>query len=1221
VEPGSPIGPSTARHFTTTPASEGTDRVRRLADALDRVARTVRTLLVIRAVAWILAAAVGAALLVALVDLGLRLPAVLRGVLLAAGIGGVAAGVWTMARPAWRARPGRAALAHRIERIEPALAGRIAPAVDLLPKVDEPGETGAIARAGVERAGIDAGRVNAWEILRWSGAGGSLGALLAGVAAIGLLAVTTPDMVRIGAARVLTPWTDASWPKRYGLTDLTGVTVHPADEALAVRVAVGPGDPGSRVRVEWRVGDEREGRTPMAAQPGRTEQGRPYERLIDPVGIRPGDDEVTMRYRVVSPDDRTGWTRVRLVRPPEVRSARVRLDPPAHAAGAPGLAGFRTGDRDLPTGDATLGPVLEGTALVLTWTFSSAVRAVEPEAWSDAPLDITRPDDHTVAVALTPGSPVRVTPRVENEFGLGVREPVAVGIDVRADGLPGVAIVAPAADEVVTPQARLDLAAEAGDDVGVTALRLEGTLLRPPAGSAGAGPEPVGPGVALGDAGLPAAKARAEVRATIAPTDLGAAPGDEIVLRAFATDTRGLAGEAVSGERRLRVVSGADLAARLRNELNPLARLLRRTDDQQGALADRLRRGGEDAEPLVREQIALGDAVAAAARSVRSLDDARARNALDDPALESLLRDLNATLDEASDAARSAARAIEEQRDQDAQEDQRTARDRIGEALSMLDRGEDAFLARRAVERIREQLAETRGRTEEIGRRTAGQEASGLSPQDRSALDRLAADQDELADRAREALEELTRRAESLERDDPAQAEALRRAAEQGRAGAVGQLIEQAAQQTGENQTGQAQQSQDEALERLDEMLEQMDEASALRDTALRRRLATLIASITQLVEAQRAELDALARVREQGAGAGLADGMIALRSNTLGVIEEASAALAELRLIAESLREAETAQAAAAVKLRRSPPEIDGAEVDERASLGALERALEEAERQDDRAAQREQDRKKAELRRAYRDALEQQTALRDEAAPLLGRDLTRRERVEARRLGAAQSALADALVAVREGTAELSEAPVFALAHQRLDEAMRDAADALAGPAPARGVALDQQQAVAILASLVEVLADNAGGQDEDFQDAGGSGGGEGGGSGGEEEQLIPPIAELRLLRDLQHAAMETTRRLAESPDPDADAARLARLGDLQRLLAERGAELIEKLSRQAGPDADPAPGPDVDQPGPPDRQDPPAPQPPGPTGEQTPAESAETATSAEAFRPPGG
>lgn len=1189
---------------TPTPpdAKAGTAPVERLALGLDRIARTVRTLLVVRALAWIAAGMVAAVLIIALIDLGLRLPGPARAVLLLVLLAGVVAAARALVLPAWRTRPGRATLARRVERLDPSLAGQIAPAVDLLALVDAPGQEGALARAGVARAGERVARVDIRRILRWTGVGGSLAALATAAVLVAALAVWSPTMTGIGAARVLTPWSDASWPKRYGVTDQTGVEIHPVDEALAVRVAVGPAEPGNRVRVEWRVGDARETmRTPMAAQPSRSGDGRSFERLIDPGAIASAamppdgsddeqpDAEMTLRYRVVTPDDRTAWRRVRLVRPPEVESFVAEITPPAHAVGAPGLAGFRTGRRDLSTGDTVLGPVLEGSQLRLVWSFSKPVTPSDPELWSSSLITVDQPDERTVRVVLDAGTPTRIVPIVADEFNLGVRSSVSLGLDVRADALPGVAIAEPASDEIVTAEADLRVRAEAGDDLGVASLRVEATLARPPAGSTGAGPDPIGDPVTLAEASIDTPVARAETTTPVRPADLGAQAGDEIVLVAIATDTRGESGLARSSERRLRVVSPEALSARLRAELNPLTRLLRRADDQQSALMDRVRRDEEEADPLVREQIALGDTVASAARSVRDLDRSRQRNALEDPALESLLRDLNTALGEAQEAARDAGRSIEAGDTEQAQREQREARDRIGEALSLLDRGEDAFLARRAVSRIREQLAQAREDTARVGQRTAGQDANNLDPQDRADLDQLASDQAELADAAREALEELTRRAEALERDDPAQAEALRSAAEQGRAGAVGSLIEQAGQQTGENQTGQAQQSQDEALAQLDEMLEQIDAAAALRDTALRRRLATLIASIGQLLATQAGELEALAAARNAAEALDrdnpLARAMFALRDNTLGVMEEASAELAELRLIAESLREAEGAQAQAVGRLRDAPPELDEAEVHEEASLAALERALEEAKRQDEAAQNREQDRVKAELRKAYRDALDRQIALRDESEPLTGRDLGRRERVEARRLSASQTELADTLVGIREQTAEISEAPVFALAHDRLDDLMRAAGAGLAEASPGVGVTLDQQQATAILASLVEVLADSGPNEDQDFQDGQGGGGGEGGG-GGQPEPLIPPIAELRLLRDMQRSAMDTTRRLGEDPNLAADTARLGRLGDLQRLLAERGLELIEKLNQRPTPGEQiPVEPPEQAEPGEPD------------------------------------
>jgi hypothetical protein len=58
-----------------------------------------------------------------------------------------------------------------------------------------------------------------------------------------------------------------------------------------------------------------------------------------------------------------------------------------------------------------------------------------------------------------------------------------------------------------------------------------------------------------------------------------------------------------------------------------------------------------------------------------------------------------------------------------------------------------------------------------------------------------------------------------------------------------------------------------------------------------------------------------------------------------------------------------------------------------------------------------------------------------------------------------------------------------------------------------------------------------------------------------------LIPPLAELRLLRAMQQEAADMTRVIDESKDPGA-ADDLSGLGDLQHSLATRGKELIDKM-----------------------------------------------------------
>src|SRR5690606_19654764 len=131
-------------------------------------------------------------------------------------------------------------------------------------------------------------------------------------------------------------------------------------------------------------------------------------------------------------------------------------------------------------------------------------------------------------------------------------------------------------------------------------------------------------------------------------------------------------------------------------------------------------------------------------------------------------------------------------------------------------------------------------------------------------------------------------------------------------------------------------------------------------------------------------------------------------------------------------------AQAAAIVALRDDPINEDEAQGQEELSLAKLIEAKEEAERLDREAANRQKDRQREEIRKAYLQALKDQVALRETTAALAEQEPTRRTRVEARRAGEDQAALQDRLAELLERTADLKEATMIEFAHGRLDEAM---------------------------------------------------------------------------------------------------------------------------------------------------------------------------------------
>ena len=119
--------------------------------------------------------------------------------------------------------------------------------------------------------------------------------------------------------------------------------------------------------------------------------------------------------------------------------------------------------------------------------------------------------------------------------------------------------------------------------------------------------------------------------------------------------------------------------------------------------------------------------------------------------------------------------------------------------------------------------------------------------------------------------------------------------------------------------------------------------------------------------------------------------------------------------------------------------------------------------------------------------------------------------------------------------------------------------------GEAPAT-VGRQQQTSVDVLRAVVDALKDAQ--QDDEFRQADGGGGGGGGSSGGQPQGLLPPVAQLKLLRGMQAEAAGRTRAAAEGQDDLGEVSRLQ--SELERL----GREVLEELKGGPAPEVNPEP-----------------------------------------------
>lgn len=939
---------------------------------------------------------------------------------------------------------------------------------------------------------------------------------------------------------------------------------------------------------------------------------------------RRADRGLILEYRFETLDDQTPWERVALVQPPALVHAAANVMLPAYAADvAP--AGFVRGAADLGDGRdgrASLGPILGGSRIDLVVTLNRALpfddrreeTAFPIEFDGDAARDVAsrvfiglEPGDVVGAsvlsatqwrLTLEPGDSRRLTIALVDANGIASDEDAAMRLELVADRAPSAMIAVPAQDEFVLASAQIPVEADTRDDVALASARLDAAVTRPPTSSPGAPAEPVGEPINLaatdlslseadGAGGIVADRTVVRLSRTLSLASLEVRPGDQVRVIASATDVLGAA--AVSPVRTLRIISEAELFEQMQRELDGVRQAAQRLEREQAALATATQNlvrqlaedptNGAEAAKQADRQDALSRRVEPLNLLVDRLNDRLTRNRPQDQAMGDVLESAKELIEQAQDASMKATDALDRaakgspqdraQQAQDAQQDQSEVQDALIELAQMLDQGQESWAIRRTLERLLTEQRQLQSQTAAAQAQTQGKRPEELTSQERADQERLAQRQEQLSQRTSDAAEDLERRAEQLRPSDPGQAQTMQEVAQQIRREQIPEKQREAAQQVNQNQNAAAQQNQQQAGDALQQALQEFDKNQQRRDEALRRLLADVMQTLDTLIGRQEAELAALGRaISGAGSAKGLDVPMIDLNRATLALADRMESEKAAGPRILEFIDAASQAQADAIASLRLGSPDLGEADAHERTSLRNLREARDEAKRQDERAEQRDIERQRAELRDAYRQALERAVSVQAEAKPLVERDpvdreLTRRERTQARQLGTTLGDLRRSLAELREKTSELAESGLFNYAHQRLDRSLENAAGPLiAGEAP-RSVRAEIEATVRVLSSLVAAL-DNDQNRDDEFREDEASGGGGGGGGGGGEQPLVPPIAELRLLKMMQQEALERTRAATDPTSGE----RLDEVARLQRDLAERGKVLIEQMSSQGGP-----------------------------------------------------
>jgi hypothetical protein len=537
-----------------------------------RVRSRLRVTILMQGVGWLLAAVVGLAVLAGIADWTFHFDASVTRVLVLAGIGGAGGAiVWRLVARPLLAPMTDADIAMQIERRFPGFDESLASSVQFLKSRHDP----SLGSPALQERVIDAAarRAAPYDFAQIVNTGRNVRAIAAatGVAVVLIgLGRTFPYEVRIGARRLLLPFSHAAWPRQTDLRLLTLQFRPVSVEEAPLKVVRGRPFELFVQNVKGRLPDDVELEYRMQKEP-------PVREPLRHIALRGGEgvvrdvcllslpsDRGLIRFRVTGGDDATmpEYTMV-VVPPPSVETLKVTLTPPAY---------LRQPRTDLAAGDGRARGVV-GTQVSLQAQVNKPLTSVNV-LLNGKPAGVMKISDDARGffgsfTIAEPGT-YPYSFRLMDKEGIESIDPPRYEIQAAADLIPEVTIDQPAADATVTSSAELPIVVSAKDDFGLRDVRI----------CFGIGDSPASHAAVLPLAtNLPREpRHKAGVRWRIA--DLHVSDGMRIVFHAEATDwfDLGLAHIGRSPSRTLTVVSSEQKEAEIIARQTDLLRLLERAD-------------------------------------------------------------------------------------------------------------------------------------------------------------------------------------------------------------------------------------------------------------------------------------------------------------------------------------------------------------------------------------------------------------------------------------------------------------------------------------------------------------------------------------------------------------------------------------------------------------------------------------------------------------------
>jgi len=974
-----------------------------------------------------------------------------------------------------------------------------------------------------------------------------------------LLAATlaaAPNWVQTGFYRFCYPFGEFEWPRRVSIVPLTGAETAAVGESVTLGMAIARGMHES-LRGVVHLKDMEGNRVALAMQ--ESEPAR-FHVTIDSV-----TSDLDYWFEAGDADTKERPSRIRVVRRPEIVEAFAAVEAPPYARGRPAQT------HDLLAGpvNAVIGgwvtidvraskPVPQDSAAA-----SSGLRldpsGTDADEEAFMPLAVARDDPTRLSTRFEVTGDVHFRIELHDEEGFENRRPATYSILARADAPPTITIIEPNAYAEVTPRGKVRITARVEDDFGLTDLLLNADL--PPDGRPYSVP--------LRDK-LAAVPDGERISAMLdfewSMKTLSVSPGDVLTFQlqardVYAGENGGQAG--VSAPSRIRIVSDLDFDVRMRDELSALGDRMREMALDEAEL----RNGTSALERHLGENGPLDGAQLASLRELASrqsrltrrgkylsqrfkqLGELMERNRPDRTESrveagrigESLGQLASGPMTRAGgglvDAGAREPSAEQRGELQEAAREQQAAIDGLHALIRATSQwGSFQWFVSRTRD-LRDKQDDIRTSTGLVGRDLLGRPADSLEEAEAAELKRVHRMQLQLAADLEDLLARMGLFGESDAETDPSSAGAIEDALRTARAENLARRIHSAADAIGLNRTAAADIDQRAALDSLRRMLSALQGRDDRALALLRKQLQRSADQVALLITEQTA-------LRAATHEAALIDGAQDLK--TLDDLEhEQHRIRRNTDSVAKELSEnVQAAQAARAVRLADAPMgesesqlrhDVPGAaEVAQDQAIELLTEAREMLEELAQETAESEFRRSLAQIR----EALER---IRDEQAEVNGGLATlrqalvdrggfgRNEARDAARLARRQSEVYGLL---NETRPLLAKVPVFEWALGRVADWMQNCINGLTARSVDERLVASAERIVDELQRLIAAIMQTESMRpDVEFAEAEGTGGGGRTLAG----KPVPTVAELLVLKALQTDINQRTTELFESIDPD--------------------------------------------------------------------------------------